>query len=71
MAGTPRHDRAGMGLGGVVGFAKIHKGYWLRPPPDPHLFRPLPFRKLLMATSLMTVRKRPQPGGESKTTEHP
>jgi len=35
MPGTPRHDRAGTGLGGVVGLAKIHEGYWLRPPPSP------------------------------------
>jgi len=52
MPGTSRHDRAGMGLGGVVGLAKIHKEYWLRPPPGPIPFRSLPFRKLLMATSL-------------------
>jgi hypothetical protein len=49
------HNRAGMVLGFVVGLAKIHKGYWLRPPPRPKSFHLLPFRKLFSAITLVDV----------------
>lgn len=52
MPGPPPQHRAGMVLGGVVGLAKIHQGYWRRPPPGPKPFLPLPFRKLFLRTSL-------------------
>ena len=56
MPGTARHDRVGTAVGGVVGLARIHEGYWLRPPPGPQPFRLLPFRKLFLRTSLETLR---------------
>src|SRR5580692_11339079 len=53
MPGTPRQFRAGAAFGVVVGLAKIHEGYWLRPPPRPRPLRLLPFRKLFSVITLM------------------